>query len=332
MKRHSLPILGLIAMVSLGCAQTGPAPVAAARQAPAASEVRAVASAVVQADRARFDRADRNGDGALTPDELPFHPIEAFAAIDADHDGRLSMAEAIAAQADAGARAQVALEFQRARAEAGLAPGASIEELLAAEPAPDGRGQGNPIVFVPGYLDFEFYFARLKSKLEGKGRSTHYLSIFPNIGDIRTAAVALKALVADVKKRTGAKQVDVVAHSMGGLITRYYIKYMEGERDIERLVTLATPHHGTLVSFASPTQGAKQMHPGSDFLKALNADDETPGRIRYTSIRGGLDEIVIPHSSPILEGAENHYSRYAMHGTIFINPTALRYLEAALAK
>ena len=42
------------------------------------------------------------------------------------------------------------------------------------------------------------------------------------------------------------------------------------------------------------------------------------------------DEIVIPHDSPILEGATNQFCRFAAHGSIFVDPSAWKFLNAAL--
>ncbi|MFN3429081.1 MAG: alpha/beta fold hydrolase [Candidatus Sericytochromatia bacterium] len=324
-----------LASVLAGCAQAGPATTAQTRSFDS-QRVSALSVAVTAGDKARFRQADRDGDGALTPAELPLLAPEAFAALDGDRDGRLSYAEAISRMPEAARRAEEAADFATAAdlhaPELAQTLTARVAEGAAEPAAPTAAAKGNPVILVPGFLDLEVYFALIKKRLRAQGRDTTYLDLFPNVADIRAQAASLKKLVAEVKARTGAKQVDIVAHSMGGLISRHYIKELAGEGHVERLVMLATPNHGTIVSFLAPTAGAKQMHPGSDFLNGLNAGDETHGRVKYTSIRGGLDEIVIPHSSPILEGAENHYTRFAAHGSIMVDPPAWRFLDAALKK
>ena len=325
-----------LASVLAGCAQAGPATTAQTRSSVDSQRVSALASAVVSGDKARFRQADLNNDGFLTAAELPLLAAEAFVALDGDRDGRLSYAEAISRLPAAELRAKEAAAFAAAAEQ--HAPdlaqtlSAQVAEGSAEAAASTGAAKGNPVILVPGFLDLEVYFALIKKRLRAQGRDTTYLDLFPNVADIRGQAASLKKLVAEVKSRTGAKQVDIVAHSMGGLISRHYIKELAGEGHVERLVMLATPNHGTIVSFLAPTAGAKQMHPGSDFLTGLNAGDETYGRVKYTSIRGGLDEIVIPHDSPILEGAENHYTRFAAHGSIMVDPPAWRFLDAALKK
>lgn len=335
MKRISLTWMCWMSAALVGCAQAGPLPAVAERT---SKPLGAMASAIAQTDYARFKRADRNGDGQLSAPELAPMPAEAIALLDQDGNGTLSFKEAIAQAPTTSARARVALEFEEALEASGEAPNAGLAEALledAAEappPVAPGPAKLNPVVLVPGYLDFEFFFHVIRKKLLAQGRTVVYLDLWPNMGDIKVKATALKNTVAELKAKTGARQVDVIGHSMGGLITRYYIQELGGLDQLERLITLATPHHGTIVSYLGPSKGASQMHPGSDFLKALNANDESPGPIKYTSIRAGLDEIVIPHSSPIQEGAENHLARFAMHGTIFIDKTAWKHLDEALRK
>ena len=58
-------------------------------------------------------------------------------------------------------------------------------------------------------------------------------------------AEELARYIAGVKRATGAQMVDIVAHSMGGLISRYYIDRLMGDRDVAQLIMLGSPHGGT---------------------------------------------------------------------------------------
>jgi pimeloyl-ACP methyl ester carboxylesterase len=319
----------VLTLALVGCSQSGSVAPAQVR---AQSESNAkMAAAVTQGDQAQFRQADTNGDQALSRAELAWMPSAAFDALDANHNGALSFEEAVSQAPDTVARAQEAEDFAKAASgQAGNVTQAIAQGTLAAK-APAQR-VGNPIIEVPGYLDLPAFFIPITKKLEAQGRDVTYLGLFPNMADIRNQAATLAKKVEEVKARTGAKQVDIIGHSMGGLISRYYIKNLGGEKNVSRLIQLATPNHGTIVALAGPGKGADQMHPGSDFLNELNATDETPGAIAYTSIRGGLDEIVIPHDSPILDGADNQFCRFAAHGSIFLDPSAWGYLQNALKK
>ena len=116
-------------------------------------------------------------------------------------------------------------------------------------------------------------------------------------------------------ERTGSPYVNIVAHSMGGLDTRYYIRYLCGYRRVKHVVTLGGAHHGTITACAEPVScGADSMCRGTSmdswtenpFLVQINSCDETPGNdVMYTSVWSDYDEIIIPQESSIIEGAEN---------------------------
>lgn len=331
------PWLGVLALVTAGCSTPGPMAPAGQAKAGAlgARSVGSLEGEIRALDQAAFAAHDRNADGRLSPVETGAPTAAAFAAWDLDADGFIGAAEYQAARGDVAERAEVARAVLAASASEPETAEIASWPLKQAFPtfAVEAAADGNPVVCVPGFLDLELYFAPYRKKIEKLGRRTAYLSVFPNVGDIRNAATELSRLVAQVKQETGAAKVDILAHSMGGLISRTYLKDYDGLRHVDRLVTLASPHHGTVMAKLAPTSGAAQMRPGSSFLTALNADDETPGAVKYTSVRGGLDELIIPHSSPILEGAvENALAPVAMHGTIFVDPVAWKAVKRGLAR
>lgn len=125
-------------------------------------------------------------------------------------------------------------------------------------------------------------------------------------GDITASAKQLKKFVRKVLDATGARQVSMVGHSQGGMMPRYYIKFLGGARHVDDLVGLAPSNHGTSIvgGGGSGTGGfctaCSQQGAGSPFLTRLNADDETPGRVSYTQITTRYDEVVVPHTSGYL--------------------------------
>jgi triacylglycerol lipase len=96
--------------------------------------------------------------------------------------------------------------------------------------------------------------------------------------------------------------VDLVAHSMGGLATRYFLLESEGASRVRSAVFLGTPHRGTVVAALSWGEGGRQMVPGSPFLERLNAAPALPQGVRGMSLRTPVDVQVIPASSAILRG------------------------------
>jgi triacylglycerol esterase/lipase EstA (alpha/beta hydrolase family) len=119
------------------------------------------------------------------------------------------------------------------------------------------------------------------------------------LGDIQVSAEYVAFAVRAIHRLTGRK-VDMVGHSQGGLMPRWAIKYWPSVRsELDDFVMLAAPNHGTLTA-ARPTPSVArpesffQMAPGSNFVRTLNAGDETPGRISYSSLYSLFDELVQP--------------------------------------
>ena len=124
------------------------------------------------------------------------------------------------------------------------------------------------------------------------------------VGEIERSARELRDFVAGVRASTGAAKVSLVGHSQGGLMPRYFIKYLGGAGIVEDLVGLAPSNHGTTNPFA-PVAGlscpaCRQQVAGSAFLRDLNAGDETPGDVSYTQIVTRYDQVVVPYTSGYL--------------------------------
>lgn len=110
--------------------------------------------------------------------------------------------------------------------------------------------------------------------------------------------------------RASGQKVDVMGHSQGGLQPRWAIKWFSSSRYVADYIGIASPNHGTLVAQTLSSLGGCipacwQMRPDSEFIAALNRDDETPGHIAYTSIYTAVDELVQPPGTQDLDGASN---------------------------
>jgi triacylglycerol lipase len=111
-------------------------------------------------------------------------------------------------------------------------------------------------------------------------------------------------------------EVDVIAHSMGGLKTRWYVEEMGGSDYVDSVVTLSTPHQGTRTSgLAAFTQGARDMLPASKFLKQLNVDGLADG-VDYTAVWSRNDYAVRPNGRASLpeDWVESHDARNVLAG------------------
>ncbi len=124
------------------------------------------------------------------------------------------------------------------------------------------------------------------------------------VGSNRAHARELVRSILSLRERTDSERVDVVAHSMGGLATRYYVAN-GGAEEVRRIVFLATPHRGTMSAYLVWGQGAREREPGSAFLVELRRSLMLPNSVRAINIRTPLDLHVLPRESATLPGAPN---------------------------
>ena len=124
--------------------------------------------------------------------------------------------------------------------------------------------------------------------------------------DIAASAQQLKEFVDRVLAATGAAKVSMVGHSQGGMMPRYYIKFLGGATYVDDLVGLSPSNHGTTTAgdpnnpLTGDCPACQQQAAGSDFLTNLNAGDETPGDVSYTQVVTRNDEVVVPYTSGYL--------------------------------
>lgn len=165
-----------------------------------------------------------------------------------------------------------------------------------------------PVILVHGtFGDRKHLLERLSSSIKQAGFCVFSLD-YGNRGlnDIKASAQELKTYTERVLKATGASKVSMVGHSQGGMMPRYYIKFLGGAKVVDDLVGISPSNHGTaltggsnpiseLVGFACTA--CVQQGAGSPFLTRLNAGDETPGEVSYTQIVTRYDEVVVPYTS-----------------------------------
>ncbi|MBX7465782.1 alpha/beta fold hydrolase [Streptomyces sp. MAG02] len=152
-----------------------------------------------------------------------------------------------------------------------------------------------PVVLLHGFIDNRSVFVLLRRSLARHGwRHVESLNYSPLTVDIKVAAELLGRHVEDICARTGHAEVDIVGHSLGGLIARYYVQRQGGDRRVRTLVTLGTPHSGTRTAqLAHAHPILRQMCPGSALVEELRRP--APGiRTRFVSFWSDLDTLMIP--------------------------------------
>jgi triacylglycerol lipase len=176
--------------------------------------------------------------------------------------------------------------------------------LTAPAPAHAAAARRDPVVLIHGYNSSPATWDKLVQRLKAAGYDAADIHRFGY--HYRASNVTTAALLADYIAAIGAPRVDIVGHSMGALVARYYVKNLNGARAVDELISLAGPHHGSrTLAICSFAPSCREMLPGSAFLRALNAGDETPGAVRYRTFYSKCDLLVLPYTSALLDGAEN---------------------------
>ncbi|MFB8749736.1 MULTISPECIES: esterase/lipase family protein [Streptomyces] len=140
---------------------------------------------------------------------------------------------------------------------------------------------------------------------------------FHGLGPVEKSAEQLDAYVDRVLAATGAAEADLVGHSQGGMMPRYYLKFLGGAAEVNALVGIAPSNHGTtlagltnLLPYFPGVEDLLNEHTpaladqvvGSDVLTKLNAGGDTVPGVRYTVLATKYDEVVTPYRSQYLSG------------------------------
>lgn len=157
-----------------------------------------------------------------------------------------------------------------------------------------------PVLLVHGLADNRSVFTVLARELRRRGfRNVYALNGHPFPSEARTAAVRLAAEVDRVCAETSADRVHIVAHSLGGLIARYYVQLLGGDERTATLVTIGTPHHGTTLARLLPYRMTGQLLPDSPLLTELAAP-VTGCRTRFVCFWSDLDHLMSPRETAVL--------------------------------
>lgn len=213
----------------------------------------------------------------------------------------------------------------------------------------------DPVIIVAGTFAGQglasVYYAPLAARLRADGYRTYIFGLpGSGLGDIRATAASLDAFADGVRASTGASRVDLIGHSQGGLVGRYYVKSLGGASEVDSLISLGAPHYGTALANVAKLLGlgncigivsCQQMAAGSSFLAGLNAGDDTIGNVRYTNIASVFDGIVVPYNTAYLNNDGNNtnvriqspcWARVVGHVGLPLDGTVYSGIQDALAK
>lgn len=205
----------------------------------------------------------------------------------------------------------------------------------------------HPVVLVHGtFADMTISWNLISPRLVAAGYCVFALDYGNRATErIQDSAEELRAFVKRVRNDTDSRKVQLVGHSQGGMMPRWYIKFLNGDRRVEDLVGLSPSNHGTTNPLAGPSGGlgcvaCRQQIRGSQFLEKLNEGDETPGNVDYTQVQTRFDKVVTPFESAFLRGDRKRNvllqdrcpGDRSEHLSIIYDRNALQWIKNALGR
>jgi triacylglycerol esterase/lipase EstA (alpha/beta hydrolase family) len=182
-------------------------------------------------------------------------------------------------------------------------PRMALARWLARDPPPAPARL--PVLLLHGVLCNAGVWVGMRARLRTLGIGPIYtLTFAPPLASIDAFADQMAAKVAAILAATGADRVAVVGHSMGGLVARACLR-RHGPQHIALLMTLGTPHHGSVHAWLCAGRCLAEMRPGSAWLAELNRDEGTPAPVRFVSLWSWHDSMVAPQTSSRYQGALN---------------------------
>ncbi len=163
-------------------------------------------------------------------------------------------------------------------------------------PLPGAQGESTPILLVPSPLWSRATLSFLHTYLERRGHRVWSMSFPREDQTLSERAAVLEAALTRLTKATRARQVDVVAHGLGGLIAGWVVQHGETRDQVRRLITLGTPWRGTRMAVFFAGHIAREAAPQS-----VNLDGLLPLEVPTLSVWCPEDPIVIPADSAVAD-------------------------------
>lgn len=159
-----------------------------------------------------------------------------------------------------------------------------------------------PVLLIHGYFCNRAVWRPMARRLSARGHAVDAVDLEPPFASIDTYAPRIAAAVDALRARTGANRVALVCHSMGGLAARAFLRRF-GDASVACVVTLGTPHRGTVHASLGQGANARQMRRDSPWLQALAATEPADRLARFTVVISWQDNIVAPQGLQTLPGA-----------------------------
>ncbi|MDP3274694.1 MAG: alpha/beta fold hydrolase [Deltaproteobacteria bacterium] len=198
---------------------------------------------------------------------------------------------------------------------------------------------GHPVlVFVHGLGGHRANFALMREALKLFGRTRSYSVSLGDSQDLDEVGARLREQIAVILEVNGLSddpevRVDLVAHSMGGVVSRVALEDPAFARRVRTLLTLGTPHRGTHIARFADTGRVRSLRPGSALFERLRAQSPWPGpptMPRLVCVYSESDVVILPASTATLEGAESICLEGVTHAGFLLLPRVFARVHDAL--
>ena len=216
-----------------------------------------------------------------------------------------------------------------------LYPAGLAEAALRTGTPRGDRTHDTPVLLVHGYGHNRSGWFLLERTLRHAGFTSVHAMNYVAWGreGVPQLAERLARRVDEIRSLTGAAQVHIIGHSMGGVLLRYYVQELGGDRFVDTAVTIASPHEGTVAALMGAGAGARDLRPGSAVMRRLAAGVRRTD-VRWVAFYSNLDVLIQPAASAMLRHpalrATNILVKDQGHLTIMMAPVVARSVVAQL--
>lgn len=163
---------------------------------------------------------------------------------------------------------------------------------------PHRSTDGHPIILIHGYMHNSSAWRWLRYELERlKYEAVYTLNLGSTNQTIEQYAAQVDRLIDEIRAETGARKVQLVGHSMGGLVATWVASYRP--HHVAKVITIGSPMEGTCLAKYITKPCVKQMRLNSTFLTELKKHAETLTMVPFTHIASDADQIAIPHATAV---------------------------------
>jgi pimeloyl-ACP methyl ester carboxylesterase len=181
------------------------------------------------------------------------------------------------------------------------------------------RPDQRTVVLIHGYLANRATLFPVAAYLRLRGVKQVLSFNYSSSAGVEQAALALREYL---RRHVRGGRIDLVCHSLGGLVARVYLQELGGARRVDRCVTLGTPHRGTYNSYWLSSRVGSELRPDSRLLSRLHGSRASAPGVRFLSLVAGSDNLVVPR---VFAGHEREIHLPDLgHVSMLFSPRVLR--------